>query len=205
MGIQLCLLQIFNHLIIALFRNISNIIRNSIYIYYNFYECVFNTLKGNVSLKRCEKTAVPDELLKTIWLGRIPTSMRVILVTQTEAGLDKMAELADAVSDALPERHQVAAVSTDSFEMMLERLTIHITAKMGELANGLRQEIAAVEDRVSARGSRSRERRSPSRQRARSRGRGKDGVCWYHWRFGADATRCEPPCNFRSGNDQGGR
>ena len=149
-------------------------------------------------------TAVPDELLKTIWLGRIPASMRVILVTQTEAGLDKMAEFADAVSDALPERHQVAAVSTDSFETMLERLTIHITTKMGELANGLRQEIAAVEDRVSARGSRSRERRSPSRQRARSRGRGKDGVCWYHWRFGADATRCEPPCNFRSGNDQGG-
>ncbi|XP_018340149.1 PREDICTED: uncharacterized protein LOC108747265 [Trachymyrmex septentrionalis] len=151
-------------------------------------------------------TAVPDELLKTIWLERIPASIRVILVTQTEAGLDKMAELADAVSDALPERHQVAAVSTDSFETMLERLIIHITAKMEEeLANGLRQEIAAIEDRVSARGSRSRERRSPSRQRARSRGRGKDGVCWYHWRFGADATRCEPPCNFRSGNDQGGR
>jgi len=148
-------------------------------------------------------TAVPDELLKTIWLGRLPASMQAILVTQAEAGLDKMAEL--AVSDALPERRHVTAVSADSFEPMLERLTIHMTAKMGELVNGLRQEIAAVDDRVSARGSRSRERRSPSRQRARSRGHGKDGICWYHWRFGADATRCEPPCNFHSGNDQGGR
>lgn len=150
-------------------------------------------------------TAVPDELLKTIWLGRLPASMQAILVTQAEAGLDKMAELADAVSDALPERRHVTAVSADSFEPMLERLTIHMTAKMGELVNGLRQEIAAVNDRVSARGSRSRERRSPSRQRARSRGHGKDGICWYHWRFGADATRCEPPCNFHAGNDQGGR
>lgn len=127
--------------------------------------------------------------------------MQAILVTQAEAGLDKMAELADAVSDALPAGRHVTAVSTDS----LERLTIHMTAKMGELVNGLRQEIAAVNDRVSARGSRSRERRSPSGQRPRSRGRGKDGICWYHWRFGVDATRCEQPCNFRSGNDQGGR
>lgn len=122
-------------------------------------------------------TAVPDELLKTIWLGRLPTSMQAILVTQTEAGLDKMAELADAVSDALPERRHVMAISANSIEPLFERLTIFMTAKMGELVNGLRQEIAAVNDRVPARSSRSRERRFPSGQRSRSRGHGKDEIC----------------------------
>lgn len=121
-------------------------------------------------------TAVPDGLLKTIWLGRLPASMQAILVTQTEAGLNKMAELADAI-DAMPGRHHVAAVSTEAIEPMFERLTILLTAKMGEMMNGFRQEIAAVNNRGSARDSRQRERRSPLRSRSRGRGHGKDGLC----------------------------
>lgn len=148
---------------------------------------------------------VPDDLLKTIWLGRLPASMQAILTTQTEAGLDKIAELADTISDAMPEKRHVAAVSNESIGPLTEQMAFLVT-KVGEMMTGFRQEIAALGDRLATRESRPRERRlaTPTRPRSRSRGHGKDGVCWYHWRFGADATKCEAPCGFRAGNDQGG-
>lgn len=33
----------------------------------------------------------------------------------------------------------------------------------------------------------------------------KVGLCFYHRRFGRQAERCTPPCNFQQGNDQAGR
>ena len=43
-----------------------------------------------------------DDALRPLWLGWLPGSMQAILATQKEATLDKMADLADAISDAVP-------------------------------------------------------------------------------------------------------
>ena len=45
---------------------------------------------------------------------------------------------------------------------------------------------------------------SPKRQQSPYRGKkkaGRNGLCFYHFKFGVKASRCEPPCIW-SGNDQ---
>nr|XP_033324994.1 uncharacterized protein LOC117219737 [Megalopta genalis] len=49
-------------------------------------------------LKRLAGTAVSDSVQRTLWMGRLPTNMQVILATQKDAELDKVADLADAIT-----------------------------------------------------------------------------------------------------------
>ena len=139
-----------------------------------------------------------DDALRPLWLGRLPGSMQAILATQKEATLDKMAELADAISDSVPRVQVSEATASPQLDAMFQQLTL-LTAKMAEVTASL-QEIAVVKER-----SRSRSR---GRSQHRSRNRTHPGMCWYHWRFGNQATRCDKPCNFEAdsaGNDQGRR
>lgn len=160
-------------------------------------------------LRALAGTVVPDSVLKPLWLTRLPASTQAILATQQKADLDALAVLADAVLEANPRPHVAeTAVATNAMEAMMERLTILMTAKMGEIANTLRQEVAAItEDRRDYRSSRSDSRSSPHpRSRSRSASRHQDGVCWYHRRFGDQASKCTSPCQYKlknQGNDQG--
>ncbi|XP_046142065.1 uncharacterized protein LOC123987861 [Osmia bicornis bicornis] len=53
-------------------------------------------------------TCVSESLLRTLWLGRLPTNVQAILATQKDTALDKVAELADAILDTGPGRVSVA-------------------------------------------------------------------------------------------------
>lgn len=44
--------------------------------------------------------AVPDSLIRTIWLARLPTAMQAILATQKSTELDNVGQLADVITDA---------------------------------------------------------------------------------------------------------
>lgn len=153
-------------------------------------------------LRTLAGTVVPDSVLKPLWMTRLPAHTQAILATQQGADLDSLAVLADAVLAASP-RSQVAEVTTTStMEAMMERLTILMTDKIGEVASTLRQEISAIRD--------DRSRRSgPCQPRSRScsRGRHQDGVCWYHRKFGDKATKCTTPCTYTTrgpGNEREG-
>ncbi|XP_063244803.1 uncharacterized protein LOC134546161 [Bacillus rossius redtenbacheri] len=86
-------------------------------------------------------TAIPDDLLRSLWLGRLPSPTQSILATQTNASLDALAELAYAIADTNPQP-QAAAVS--SLEAMVDKMAALMSAKIGEMAATLRQEISAV-------------------------------------------------------------
>ncbi|CAK9821233.1 hypothetical protein ANTPLA_LOCUS11223 [Anthophora plagiata] len=53
-------------------------------------------------------TCVSESLLRTLWLGRLPRNVQAILATQKDTALDKVAELADAITDTMPGRPLVA-------------------------------------------------------------------------------------------------
>ena len=139
-----------------------------------------------------------SDALRPLWLGRLPGSMQAILATQKEATLEKLAELADAISDAVPRVQVSEATASPQLDTMFQQLTL-LTAKMAEVTASL-QEIAVVKEhsRLWSRG------RSQNRSRIRTH----PGICWYHWRFGNQATGCDKPCSFEAdsaGNDQGCR
>ncbi|XP_076238632.1 uncharacterized protein LOC143181858 [Calliopsis andreniformis] len=155
-------------------------------------------------------TAVPDSVLRTLWMGRLPQGMQVVLATQRDVELDKVAELADAIAESSTPRVQISEVNSAPAND-LEAL---LSMKMAQLAISLRQEISAIRQELTSdvrpsRRDRDSRPRSPARSSARSGSRsrrhGKRGVCWYHWMFDTDARKCIAPCTFNAGNDQGSR
>nr|XP_033337658.1 uncharacterized protein LOC117226956 [Megalopta genalis] len=52
-------------------------------------------------------TAVSEEILRALWLGRLPASMQVILATQRDVELDRVADLADTIADTMGPRTRV--------------------------------------------------------------------------------------------------
>lgn len=152
-------------------------------------------------------TAVPDAMVRTLWLGRLPTAMQGILATQKDVGLDKVAELADAIADAVPPAAVLSAAPRQSVTSV-SAFDSDVVAEIRQLTLALQRQLASVQLEVhelkTQNGSNTRPR-SRSRSRSRNRYRSDDGMCWYHSRYGSGARKCTRPCNYQQGNEMGGR
>ncbi|XP_071640844.1 uncharacterized protein [Temnothorax longispinosus] len=146
---------------------------------------------------------VPDSLLRTLWLGRLPTQMQMVLATRTEDPLNSVAEQANCIHE-MTSKAVVAATATLANKEFLE-------AKI----QALTKQVATLTTRLSRDQSRRRNNekgRNRSRSRSQSRNRGKtnevkddknDKHYYYHNRFGEKARKCTQPCTYKSEKDQG--
>lgn len=131
---------------------------------------------------------VSDEVLRSLWLQRLPVSIQQILSACSESTLDGLAKVADKVNEVSGCTIGVAGIG---------KFDVH----------ELRNEIASLREEVKQLSLNSRQRyrnqdrdRSVSRKRENSRKRSESsGLCWYHRRFGVKARDCIKPCEF-SGN-----
>ncbi|XP_071634203.1 uncharacterized protein [Temnothorax longispinosus] len=133
---------------------------------------------------------VPDSLLRTLWLGRLPTQMQMVLATRTEDPLNSVAEQADRIHE-MTSKAVVAATATPANKESLEARIQTLT-----------KQVATLTTRLSRDNSRQRNNwkgRNRSRSRSQSRNRGKntedkddknDKHCYYHNRFGEKARKC---------------
>jgi len=154
-------------------------------------------------------TAVPTELIRTLWLGRLPAQIQAILATRTDDRLEDVAEQADriyeirtksvvaAAAPSLPQeplhtQPNTSQTATNSQIMMLTQQMAALTMQMTKLTQEWNKEKARNRAR-----SRS---RSQHRYRHRSRTPRRDGVCYFHRRFGQEARRCTQPCTFQQEN-----
>lgn len=160
-------------------------------------------------------SSFPDDAYKTIFLSQIPQSARAILAAHSDLKLDQLASIADNIIDHLrpaTNSFQIAGASCSNSEMpQLEAL---LNLKFAQLGVNFKNEISAFRREVDERFENEnyqRRPRSPHRRRSVSRSRGRSrqrelpasGICYYHWRFGAAANKCEPPCSQENSN--GGR
>jgi len=139
---------------------------------------------------------VGDELLRSIWLSRLPTSLQPHLVTRTNDCLDQLAYAADLIMDSsrntsLWIAKTVRPSSIHNAEQVKDRMTV-LEARMRSLE--------AISE--SGRSNLNAKRRTRSHSRLQSRPSGtviprRVGLCWYHWRFGSETRRCEPRCSAR--------
>ncbi|XP_076649882.1 uncharacterized protein LOC143357352 [Halictus rubicundus] len=136
---------------------------------------------------------VPEDFIRTLWMSRLPVAMQSVLATQDGVELEKVAALADRISEVTPAQIHPAAAANN-------------VAALGDI-NALVEQIAAlVTTKLEGRGRQPRSSTPSSRYRRRSRSKSKaesrpSGICWYHGRFGDKATKCTKPCTFQSGND----
>lgn len=152
-----------------------------------------------------------DTFLKDLWFGRLPASMQAILATSTEE-LAKLADIADRIAEYSMNAGDgmVNAVSGQPIVMGLQE---QISGLEKQVANLSMKWAHGGQDKVTRRqpgreegpyrqGYRDRSRSPVDRRsyRAGSRGspvaRKKEWLCFYHFKFGEKAVRCEPPCSY---------
>lgn len=132
-----------------------------------------------------------DEILKSIWLQRLPPNIRSILAISNEK-LPELALLADKIIE-VNDQSQISACSTSAPNTtQIEEVLANLTRQIDELKTSFKQN--------GRQRTRSRHGNS-SNTRGRSKSRGTDsGICWYHTKFKKDAQKCRPPCKFSSEN-----
>lgn len=133
---------------------------------------------------------LPDSLLKSLWLQRLPTQMQAILTTSSE-DLNKLAIMADKIADvtSFNEVNATQLKSNTADNTSVNDMIANLQAQIGELSKKL-------ENLSDFRG------RSNSRNRSKSRDRSKERhkLCWYHFRFKEKALKCIKPCAYKSEN-----
>ncbi len=153
-------------------------------------------------LQSLADTSIPETLLKTLWMGRLPKSIQVALAIVKDCKLEDLAAHADNIADASGPMLPQIAESTVS-----NTLEATLNLKLSQLALGINQEITALRKEIAEINTRPARGRSPDpsahRSRSRSRSRnshGVNGICWYHWRFGSNSQKCVKPCTYKSEN-----
>uniref|UniRef100_A0A6P7GYS3 Uncharacterized protein LOC114348539 n=1 Tax=Diabrotica virgifera virgifera TaxID=50390 RepID=A0A6P7GYS3_DIAVI len=138
-------------------------------------------------------TTVPDNIVRSLWLGRLSASTQAILATQAKARLDAVAELADTISEAIAPRAQISTAS-NTLEITIDKLRAELADMKIQLAS-LSQAQAQTN---TYRRNRSNSRRRPyPRDSSYSREHNSDILCWYHYRLGDQAQKCSPPCKHQ--------
>jgi len=149
-------------------------------------------------------STVPNELIRTLWLGRLPAQIQAILATRTDDRLEEIAEQADRIyeigakavvattsSSTAQQQPSTPQTTTETQIMMLTKQIAALTVQMTKLTKEWSQERSRNRARS----------RSRSQRRYRSRTPKRNGVCFYHQRFGQKAERCTQPCTFKKENE----
>ncbi|KAK2578593.1 hypothetical protein KPH14_008481 [Odynerus spinipes] len=125
--------------------------------------------------------SVQDDMLRTLWMQRLPQRTQELLAVLDEVTLDKLA----ACADKALERTLIPSIASVSDSSANETI-----ARLSEKVDKLTTQIAAMSRR-----SRKPERsRSTSKSRSKSRSKSQEGWCFYHRRFKERAFKCTQPC-----------
>lgn len=139
---------------------------------------------------------VGDSTLHSLWLQRLPSSVRAVLTVSQDQALDNLAAIADKIMENIRFQEVPEVASINSFPM---------NELMSQL-NKLSLEVAELRSsRYNTRG-RGRGRGRPYNSRFRSRSRSRQGrdqnnpnwLCYYHHRFKGQAQKCEQPCAWKN-------
>ncbi|XP_037875269.1 uncharacterized protein LOC119630332 [Bombyx mori] len=135
------------------------------------------------------KTLTDENLLRQLWMRRLPQHLQAILAAQSELSLDKVAELADKILEVSPGMvaPYSSAVFSASTSAVSPRSLEDITRRQDEVSRQL-----AV---LTAERGRNRTR-DFTNQRRRSQTPGKLQMCFYHRKFNTKAVKCIQPCTW---------
>lgn len=133
---------------------------------------------------------VSEDLLHSLWIKRMPTSVRCVLSASEGVDLAKLADIADKITEATA-HSQVMAVRNKSPGRRFD--VADLQERIGQIERQLETLIREVRKEEIPRAGK--EPAAPRRSRSASRKREAD-ICFYHRRFGIKAHRCIKPCVF---------
>lgn len=140
-------------------------------------------------------TVVQDNLLRQLWLQRLPSHVRAILASQSELAVEKLSELADKIIEVSPctPTLSVNAVCNDQgTENALLNAITDLSKRVSELST-IHSRSRSFDRSQKRNKSRARESSNNSNQQT-------ERLCWYHLKFQQNAKKCVPPCSYK-GNE----
>lgn len=139
-------------------------------------------------MRQLSSGKVSDDMLKSLWFQRLPPMIKAVLSISTDS-LDKLAVMADKINDQF-DNPSVSQVSKSNTSLRLD----HIEGQVSEILKRI--------DQLSTSKNKHRRERSRNRSGSRSRDNSEAGSkCWYHYKFGKNATKCRQPCSYKSENE----
>lgn len=142
-----------------------------------------------IEMKSLAGSKFDDDLLRSLWMQRLPLSMQQILAVSNEK-LEGLAKIADKINEVCEHTAQVHTI--DNSGLNLQSLKNDIESLKLEI-NRISEAVSAIQVYISRR------ERSQSRERAngnKSKCESKIGLCYFHKRFGENAYTCKKPCSF---------
>ncbi|XP_023225573.1 uncharacterized protein LOC111626437 [Centruroides sculpturatus] len=126
---------------------------------------------------------VTEDLLRSIWLSRLPTDIQKIL-TVSKGTLESLAKIADCLSKLYPSTSNISATSTASamVDLRIAALEVQITKLSKQISEMSRQYGRSPPCHRSSSCGRL-DRRSPTNTFP-------NNICWYHAKFGTNARYC---------------
>lgn len=118
-------------------------------------------------LRELAGATASDKLLRTIWLGRMPESVRSILAILDEPSLDKVAEAANRIIDTHGGPRICSATATAPVTPPGDKRTNDLEAKIEAISRQLQEVLS--ERRSQNRGKQANYRRGRSRSKSRAR------------------------------------
>lgn len=164
-------------------------------------------LKPSQLLLRMKSLAgkeITGKALRTLWMDKLPESIRSVLVISQE-DLDRQAAMADRLSELRLKNETCSVAATpgsanrDS-DHLAARLR-HIEGRLAEIPLGRSNQ----RDRPTGRDRRTSHSRPGSSSRNRNHQGSQDArdECFYHARFGRRARKCQSPCKWRRAGNYG--
>ncbi|XP_037501443.1 uncharacterized protein LOC119375336 [Rhipicephalus sanguineus] len=134
-------------------------------------------------------TSFDQDLLRELFLQRLPSTVRMVLAAAADMSLEKLAQLADTVMEF--DSPTMSAIATTCTSEASRPSPPDLQA----LRDDFRSQIEQLSAQIATLSARS---RSSSRRRSSSQPP-HAGECWYHRTFGEAARKCSSLCTF-SGN-----
>lgn len=149
-------------------------------------------------MKRLAPGKCNEAIIRTLFIGQMPESIRPLLSIWEQDDLDKLAKTADKMLEA--NNNMVSAISHSTSSSETQLSVSAINPSMADLIKS----INILSDKMKIQSS-----HNNCRNRSRSRSRSQSGqkpsesqLCWYHVKFGKNAKRCKPNCPHYNNNSE---
>lgn len=148
------------------------------------------------------KAQISEKTLHSLWMSRLPSSIRAVLTVSQDQDVENLAKIADKINENL-RTGEVAEVGSSSDKLPMGDLLTQMHKMNLEIA-ALREEMNGQHDRRRStfRGRNNRGNRSGSRQRSQSRPartpEDPNWLCRFHFRYKNRAWSCEKPCAWKA-------
>ncbi|GFV88989.1 retrovirus-related Pol polyprotein from transposon 17.6 [Trichonephila clavipes] len=147
-------------------------------------------------MKELSNGQLQDDFLQSLWLQRMPPHIQTVLTASSEP-LDKLAIIADKVSEVVGASSTICAATTVPPPSQSSSCSAQPT--MDSLARQIQELSLQVAELKRERNSSRHQRYSSERRRSHSRSRSVNrgsGICYYHRRYKEQARKCVSPCAF---------